>query len=58
LYDISIRLNRSISSNIYLFFYGESVNSTGAACDQKTSKFLVFHQEESMAGHVGVKGVY
>jgi hypothetical protein len=26
--------------------------------DLKTSKFLVFHQEESMAGHMGVNGVY
>jgi hypothetical protein len=25
---------------------------------QKTSKFFVFHQKESMAGHVGLKGVY
>jgi hypothetical protein len=34
------------------------VNGNGAVCDQKTSKFLVSHQEESMAGHVGVRGVY
>jgi hypothetical protein len=33
-----------------------SVNGAGAVCDQKTSKFFVSHQEESMAGHVGVKG--
>jgi hypothetical protein len=26
--------------------------------DQKTSKFFVTHQEESMVGHVSVKGVY
>jgi hypothetical protein len=36
----------------------ECVNGTGAVCDQETSKFFVSHQEESMAGHVGVKGVY
>jgi hypothetical protein len=35
-----------------------SVNGAGAVCDQKTSKFFVSHQEESMAGHVGVNGVY
>jgi hypothetical protein len=36
----------------------QGVNDTGAVCDQKTSKFFVSHQKESMAGHVGVKGVY
>jgi hypothetical protein len=33
------------------------VNGTVAVCDQ-TSKFFVSHREESMAGPVGVKGVY
>jgi hypothetical protein len=27
-------------------------------CDQKTSKLFVCHREESMAGHMGVSGVY
>jgi hypothetical protein len=35
-----------------------SVNSAGAVCDQKTSRFFVSHQKESMAGHVGVNGIY
>jgi hypothetical protein len=35
-----------------------SVKSAGAVYDQKTSKFFVSHQKESMAGHMGVKGVY
>jgi hypothetical protein len=30
----------------------------GRVCDQKISKFFVSHQEESMAGHVGVNRVY
>jgi hypothetical protein len=34
------------------------VNSAGAVCGWKTSKFFIYHQEESMAGHVGVNGVY
>jgi hypothetical protein len=29
-----------------------------AVCDQKTSKFSVTPWEESMAGHIGVNGVY
>jgi hypothetical protein len=29
-----------------------------AVCDQKTSKIFVSHNEEFMAGHVGVKAVY
>jgi hypothetical protein len=33
-------------------------NGAGVVCDQKTSKFFVTHQKESMAGHVGVKGGY
>jgi hypothetical protein len=39
-------------------YHGKTVNSAGAAYDQKTAKFFVFHQEESMAGHVDIKGVY
>jgi hypothetical protein len=35
----------------------QNVNSTGAVCDQKTSKFFVSHQEESMARPVGIIGV-
>jgi hypothetical protein len=34
-----------------------SVNYAAAVCD-KTFKFFVSRQDESMAGHVGVKGVY
>jgi hypothetical protein len=37
---------------------GSYVNGTGAVCDQKTFKFCVSHQEESMERHVGVNGVY
>jgi hypothetical protein len=36
----------------------QSVNCAGAVSDQKTSKFVVPHWEESMAGHMGVKVVY
>jgi hypothetical protein len=39
-------------------FYSHTVNSAGAVCDQKISKFFVSSGEESMAGHVGVNGVY
>jgi hypothetical protein len=35
-----------------------SVNSSGEVCDQKISKVFVSHLEESIAGHVGVNGVY
>jgi hypothetical protein len=34
------------------------VNSADTVCDQKTSKFFVSHREESMAGHMGINGVY
>jgi hypothetical protein len=34
-----------------------TVNSTGSICDQKTSKLFVLCGE-SMAGHVGVNGIY
>jgi hypothetical protein len=34
------------------------VNCAGAVCDQKSSKFFVSYWEESMAGHVGINGVY
>jgi hypothetical protein len=34
------------------------VNSNGVVSGQKSSKFFVLHVEESMAGHVGVNGVY
>jgi hypothetical protein len=33
------------------------VNGIGVVCDQKTSNSLS-HVEESIAGHVGVNGVY
>jgi hypothetical protein len=36
----------------------KNVNRAGAVCGQKTSKFFVSHQKESMAGHVGLKRVY
>jgi hypothetical protein len=32
--------------------------SRGGVCDQKTSKFFGSNQEEAMAGHVGVNGIY
>jgi hypothetical protein len=38
--------------------FTKNVNGTGAVCDQKTSKFFVSHWEESMAGYVGINGVY
>jgi hypothetical protein len=31
-----------------------TVDGNGAVCDQKFSRFLVSHVEESMAGHVSV----
>jgi hypothetical protein len=36
----------------------ELLVSDDRVCDQKASKFFVSHVEESMAGHVDVKGVY
>jgi hypothetical protein len=39
-------------------FLSQVVNGTGAVCGQKTSKILVSHCEESMAGHMGVNRVY
>jgi hypothetical protein len=36
----------------------QNINSASIVCDQETSKFFVSHWDESMAGHVGVKGVY
>jgi hypothetical protein len=35
----------------------EEMFPVGGVRHQKTSKFFVFRQEESVAGHVGVKGV-
>jgi hypothetical protein len=35
-----------------------SVNGAGAVCDQKTPKFFVSHQEESIAGHTVLKTAY
>jgi hypothetical protein len=49
---------RKVKEVASMFFPSASVNSTGAVCDQKTSKFFVSHWEESMAGHVGINGVY
>jgi hypothetical protein len=47
----------AIIINFYHFkdelLHNALVNGTGAACDQKTSKFFVSHQEKSMAGHLG-----
>jgi hypothetical protein len=37
---------------------GHGVIGSGAFCDQKTSKVLVSHREEFIAGQVGVTGVY
>jgi hypothetical protein len=34
------------------------VNTAASVCDLKTSKFFVSLGEESMAGHVGVNGIY
>jgi hypothetical protein len=43
----------------YAYAYCDKIfDSTSAVCDQKTSKFFVSHIEESIAGHVGVSGVY
>jgi hypothetical protein len=42
----------------YLAGFAKNINSTGAVCGQKTSKFFISHCEESMAGHEGVSGVY
>jgi hypothetical protein len=48
----------SLAGFVIKGFSGLFVNSPGAVFDQKTSKFFVSHQEESMAGHVNVNGVY
>jgi hypothetical protein len=54
--------NKSINTAFYLFNslagFTKNVNSTGAVYDQKTPKFFASHQRESMAVHMGVKGVY
>jgi hypothetical protein len=54
--------NKSINIAFYLFNsltgFVKNVNCTSAVCDQKTSKFFVSHQKESMAGHVDAKGIY
>jgi hypothetical protein len=42
----------------YYYFCSTGVNGTSAVCDQKISKFFESHWEESMAGHMGVNGVY
>jgi hypothetical protein len=34
------------------------VNGTGAVCEQKASKFFVSSREKSIAGHMGINGVY
>jgi hypothetical protein len=47
-----------IMSSVSLTGDGSCVNSAGAVCDQKTSKFFVSHWEEAMARHMGVKEVY
>jgi hypothetical protein len=54
--------NKSISMPFYLFnslgCFTKNVNGTGAVCDHKTPKFFVSHWEQSMAEHMGIKGVY
>jgi hypothetical protein len=40
------------------FWISLTVNGTGEACDQKTSKFFVSLREESMARHMDVNRVY
>jgi hypothetical protein len=50
-------LKKKKTKAMSLFQYA-TVNSTGAVCDQESSKFFVSHQKESMAGQVGIKGVY
>jgi hypothetical protein len=37
---------------------GRNVNGAGAVCDQKIYKFFVSQRKDSMAGHMGIKGVY
>jgi hypothetical protein len=39
------------------YIRGCIVNCAGAVCEQKT-QILCVHWEESIAGHVGVNGVY
>jgi hypothetical protein len=34
------------------------VNSSSALSEQKTSKFFVSHWEESIAGLMGINGIY
>jgi hypothetical protein len=38
--------------------FSGSANGNGVVSGQKISKFFVSHVEESMAGHMGVNGVY
>jgi hypothetical protein len=35
-----------------------SVKGAGSVCDQKTPKFFEQYWEDSMAGHMGVNGIY
>jgi hypothetical protein len=39
-------------------FLSRGAAGGGGVCDQKASKFFVYFGEESIAGHVGVNGVY
>jgi hypothetical protein len=52
-FDVKIMWAKSFLGSI-----SPTVNSADAVCDQKPFKFFVSHWEESMAGHMGVKGIY
>jgi hypothetical protein len=48
---------KEILSLSFLAYSSDIVGSSSGVCDQ-TSKFFVFHWEESMAGHMSVNEVY
>jgi hypothetical protein len=56
--DILVALEAITSLELALEKFQGIVNCTGVVCDQNTFKFFVSHKEESMAGHVGINGVY
>jgi hypothetical protein len=51
-------LKHPIVSVIWVGHGCDCVVGGGGVCDLKTSKFFVSHMEESMAGHMGVNGIY
>jgi hypothetical protein len=61
LFSVALPLKLSFNnSNLFnsLVGFANDVKSTGAVCDQKSSKFFVSSREESITGHMGLNGVF